>query len=212
MIATGNTALLIERARFLRLIKTIPPSPVIIKIQVLGSGTGAVDPVVAKMTARSPSLRVRPEEGVIIAVKDGLIVWVVPSFSVMLRGLKVPVSVASVGRGFAPPIGIVPPLKEMPSAAKVKYDEPNVVLVPLLKSTCNDRLDKVTFVVTGQVVSGKIEEFVLVWLMISNVPVVAGIPTSQEMYPIGILAEKPVTDKTKMERISTTPHFTIRVI
>lgn len=213
-IANGNTDLLIERARFLRLTKIIPPSPVIIKIHVLGSGTvgGGVDPVVAKMTAKSPLLRVVPKEGVIVALKDELIVCVEPSFSVIVSGLKVPVRVASVGSGFAPPIGITPPLKEIPSAASVKYDEPKVVVVPLLKSTVKDRLDRLTVVETGHVGSGKAEEFSPVWLMISNVPVLAGMPTSQATYPIGILSENPATEKTNMERTSTTPHLTILVI
>jgi hypothetical protein len=119
-IAIGNRAFK-ECARFLRFIKITPTRPVIMSIQVLGSGiVGTTLAVVANITARSPSANVRPKDGRIVAENEELMVCDEPLLKVMLRGLSVPVNVASVGSGFVPPIGIVLPLNEIPSKDNVK--------------------------------------------------------------------------------------------
>ena len=58
-----------------------------------------------------------------------------PSLRVISVGLKEPVSTASVGKGLAPPMGMMPPVNDKPSEPNVKYDEPNIWLEPSEKST-----------------------------------------------------------------------------
>ena len=94
----------------------------------------------------------------------------------MVVGLKLPVRVASVGLGLAPPMEMGPPSNDRPSALRVKYDEPSTEVVPSVKCTVNPRLDKWSDVVTGQVASP--EEFGPVSLTMSNSPVEPGMVTS----------------------------------
>jgi hypothetical protein len=127
---------------------------------MLGVGVGGirVGPDVALMTARSPSTKLGVL--VIVALNESFTITLLPPFNVNVVGPRVPVSLASTGRGLFPPIGIGLPSKEIPSAERVKYEEPNVLLVLLEKSTRKLRLDRLTVVDTGHVVSGNIEELV----------------------------------------------------
>ena len=110
--------------------------PVARRTNVPGSGTGAaVPPVVTKITARSPSSSGPPVASVISALKVGLIVTSPVPVTVMVSGLKEPVRNALTGDGFAPPTGIALPLNDSPSGVSVKYDGPNVVVEPSVKST-----------------------------------------------------------------------------
>jgi hypothetical protein len=93
-----------------------------------------------------------------VALKVFLTVTLLPSFRVSVVGLKVPVSIASIGSGLAPPIGIGLPLSDIPSTESVKYEEGKVRLEPSEKSTCKLKPDKLAMVETGHVVSGEIEE------------------------------------------------------
>jgi hypothetical protein len=131
----------------------------------VGDGVGVGDRVgvgvgisieVAFTTAKSPSTRLGVLE--IVALKELFTATLLPSFKVSVVGLQLPVSVASTGSGLVPPIGIGLPLKDMPSAEGVKYEASKVWLEPLEKSTCKLRLERLTAVDTGHVISGEIEE------------------------------------------------------
>jgi hypothetical protein len=110
------------------------------------------------MIAKSPSFN-PPELNGMLALNPGSIANVDPSFSAIAVGLNIPVKVASMGKGLAPPMAMVLPSKDKPSAARVKYDGPKTTLGPLVKSTVKLRLERLTAVETGQVESGKSDEF-----------------------------------------------------
>jgi hypothetical protein len=105
-----------------------------------------------------------------VSLKAGKIGSVEPSNSVTSVGEKVPVRVASIGLGLNPPVGMVLPLKEIPSELRLKYVEPKTSVLEFEKSTVRLRLSKSTVVVTGQVASP--DELGPVWFMMSNSPVV----------------------------------------
>ena len=130
-----------------------------INTAVPGSGTLPPVPRVASMTAKSPSDNVVPVDGAIVALKFAEIVAEEPSLRVMLSGLNDPVKVAPVGVGLVPPTGIGLPSNEMPSGPSAKYDEPNVSLVLFEKFTDRLRLERLSVVEIGNVVSGKADEF-----------------------------------------------------
>ena len=94
--------------------------PVPSTTNVPGSGTAGGAAGAALISAKSPSLNAVGEDARMVALNEGAIISIVPSLSVMAVGLNMPVKVASVGRGLAPPMGMGPPLKEKPSAERVK--------------------------------------------------------------------------------------------
>jgi hypothetical protein len=94
--------------------------PVPSKTNVLGSGTTGVAAGAALISAKSPSLNAGGEDARMVALNVGAIISIVPSLSVMAVGLNMPVKVASVGRGLAPPMGMLLPSKDKPSGARVK--------------------------------------------------------------------------------------------
>src|ERR1035437_790347 len=126
------------------------------------------------MMARSPSARVGPDEGLMVAVQVESSVLVVASSSVTVVGLNMPVRIADVAWGLAPPIEISPPLKDSPSRPNVKYEGPKTLSGPLSKVTVKLRLDRLTGVAT----TNGSPEFGPVRFDMSNAAVLPGIVMS----------------------------------
>src|SRR5579864_9117607 len=108
------------------------------------------------MTAASPFCRGPPVGSVRVTVKPLMTVTVVPLLRLNVVVLNLPVRVALVMR-LSADIGL--PVKEMPSELSVKNDEPKVWVEPSAKWTVRLRLERKMVLLTGQVVSGKMEEF-----------------------------------------------------
>jgi len=116
--ASGRTFCFRTRTRRTlgRVIAT-PRRQVASSVHAPGSGTLAAVPVVAVIRPKSPSTRLGESENV--TLNDELIVTGPTPLTLILVVLNVPVSVASFGLGFVPPIGMMPPLKDSPSEPSV---------------------------------------------------------------------------------------------
>src|SRR5258708_1293812 len=103
------------------------------------------------MIPRSPSRRLGLSEKK-TEKPERIVSGLPPVFRDTESGMNGPGSVASIGLGFVPAIGIAVPSKDCPSGERVKYPDagPNVFVLPPTKSTTSVRLERVTFVRLGK--------------------------------------------------------------